>query len=111
MEVEELFVTIEEFPLYEVSNYGRVIEIESGDDVDQFPAFSGLVVLFNEGMNDVRACFVHNLVAEAFFLNYDKGKTIVNHKNGNNFDNSVFNLTLVMWGDNTVINVAGITQQ
>lgn len=78
---------------YEVSNYGRVVNANTGRELKPSPDKKGYlrVALYHGGKrHDV---FVHRLVARAFFLNYSSGVE-VKHKNDNKEDNTVLNLTL-----------------
>lgn len=79
---------------YEVSNYGQVINTQTGFELKPYPdKRSGYlrVALYHNGKrHDV---FVHRLVARAFFLNYGPGVEVL-HKNEDKTDNSVLNLTL-----------------
>lgn len=92
MELDEVWVEIG-VGAYEVSNFGRVLNGNTGRDLTPSPDKNGYlrVALYYKGVrHDV---YVHRLVARAFFLNYAKGVE-VKHKNGNKDDNAVLNLTL-----------------
>ena len=91
-ELDEIWVEIG-LGAYEVSNYGRVVNANTGRDLTPSPDKNGYlrVALYHKGIrHDV---YVHRLVARAFFLNYAKGVE-VKHKNENKQDNTVLNLTL-----------------
>lgn len=92
--IDEVWVGIDNLPNYEVSNYGRVVNINTGRDLNPYPdKRTGLlrVALYHKGVrSDV---LVHRLVAAAFFLNYAPNIE-VKHRNGNKEDNTVYNLTL-----------------
>lgn len=93
MLLDEVWVGLDLLPNYEVSNYGRIININRGTEVKASPDKNGYyrVALYHGGKRyDI---FVHRLVAKAFFLNYRDGIE-VKHRNGNKADNSVLNLTL-----------------
>lgn len=92
VEIDEIWVEIG-IGAYEVSNYGRVANANTGRDLSPSPDKNGYlrVALYHNGKrHDV---FVHRLVARAFFLNYAPGIE-VKHKNDNKNDNTVLNLTL-----------------
>jgi len=91
--LEEYFVEIEEYPNYSVSNYGDVINVKTGRQLNQILGKKGYfsVRLWRDG--GVRTFKVHNLVAQAFFLNYSEDVKVA-HKNGVKTDNTVLNLTL-----------------
>ena len=92
VELDEIWVEIG-IGAYEVSNFGRVVNGNTGRDLKPSPDGNGYlrVVLYYNGKRHM--VYVHRLVARAFFLNYAKGVE-VKHKNGDKNDNSVLNLTL-----------------
>lgn len=99
MKVEELFIPIEGFEDYAVSNYGRVIDIredrelqaDRGDSAGRlrvrFPIHEPYVI-------GISYLWLDDLIAEAFFVDYKPGVTIF-YKNGNRDDCTVLNLTFV----------------
>lgn len=93
MEHEELFVDLDWWPNYAVSNYGRVINIKRGTDLKPSKDSHGFlrVALFHGGYRT--EVYVHRLVAQAFFLNYSDFHE-VKHINGDTTENTVLNLTL-----------------
>lgn len=90
--IEEIWVELDEFSNYAVSNYGRVVNIVTNRDLKQTPDSKGYlrVELYNEGKR--KRVYVHRLVAQAFFLNYSEDHA-VSHI-GDKQDNSVLNITL-----------------
>lgn len=104
LHVEEVWVELDSFPDYAISNYGRVVNIRTNKDLTLTPDKDGAlrVSLYNQGKRSNN--YVHRLVAKCFFLNYSEGHA-VKHINGNKTDNSVLNLTLseekVLKGKNT----------
>ncbi len=70
--LEELWVPVEGFPNYEVSNYGRVVNVNTGRDLKPQVKKSGdlQVKLFVNGV--ATFWYVRRLVARAFFLNYSE---------------------------------------
>lgn len=91
--LDELWVGFDEFPNYQVSNYGRVVNIQTGHELSHRVDYNGFhcVALYRNGKRT--DAMVHRLVAKAFFLNYQEGYE-VRHKNWDRDDNSVLNLTL-----------------
>jgi len=90
--MDELFVPIEGYPNYEVSNYGRVVNVRFDRDLKtKIRRGWAAVCLYHEGV--ARTFSLHRLVAQAFFLNYLEGEG-VEHINGNHEDNAVSNLHL-----------------
>ena len=91
--VEEVWVTIDGLERYAVSNYGRVINQERGNELTPSPDKNGYLRVGLSRDGRVYNVYVHRLVAFAFFLNYEAGME-VKHKNDLKTDNSVLNLTL-----------------
>lgn len=90
--IEEHFVSVETNPNYEISNYGRVVNINTGKDLKPINVHGYFMVnLWDEGKRTV--WYIHRLVAQAFFLNYREGYA-VRHINGEHGDNTILNLTL-----------------
>lgn len=92
--MEELFVPVEDYDNYVVSNYGRVVSVKR--DIDLSPSRNKdgrlTVSLYKNGVP--KTFYVHRLVAQAFFINYSQD-TNVRHISIDYDDNSVGNLTLV----------------
>lgn len=96
MPVEEIFVEIPGFPNYSVSNYGCVLNTKTGRELKPW-SHKGennkfIVKLWDNG--DCQNFFVHRLVAQAFFVDFDE-QVDVYHINDNRHDNGVANLHLV----------------
>lgn len=90
---EELWVPVEGFPNYEVSNYGRVVNVTTGRDLKATEHKTGYlkIKLFK---NNVRYYFyLHRLVARAFFVDYreDRAVELINEIRS---DCTVANITL-----------------
>ena len=88
--MEEIWKGIKDYPKYEVSNLGRIRNIKTGRILK--PNFSGRyysVELFNETGSKRKN--IHRLVAEAF-VERKSGQDVVNHIDGNSFNNSASNL-------------------
>lgn len=93
VELDELWVTLDGLERYAVSNYGRVINQERGNELTPSPDKNGYMRVGLSYNGTVYNVYVHRLVAKCFFLNYAKGVE-VKHISENKSDNSVLNLTL-----------------
>lgn len=91
--LDEVWVTIEGLERYAVSNYGRVINQEHGNELTPSPDKNGYLRVGLSRKGVVRHVYIHRLVAMCFFLNYRSGVE-VKHINGNKEDNTVLNLSL-----------------
>lgn len=91
--LDEHWVTFDIFPNYAISNYGTVLNVARNRELKPSKDKKGyfMVSLYRAGVP--YECYVHRLVAKAFFLNYEEGVE-VKHKNLDKSDNSVLNLTL-----------------
>lgn len=70
--LEELWVPVEGFPNYEVSNYGRVVNIKTGRDLQPVPHKNGFLKI-GLSKNGTRYFFyLQRLVAKAFFVDYSE---------------------------------------
>ena len=94
MEHEEVFVDIEDFPNYIVSNYGRVINKKFDRDltpiVDKRDGALKIRLYKNGLYTDL---LLHRIVAKAFFVNYDDEREVI-LMNGVKSDCSVTNITI-----------------
>jgi hypothetical protein len=93
MEIEEVWVTIDGLERYAVSNFGRVINQERGNELNPSPDANGYLRVGLSRKGVTHNVYVHRLVARAFFLNYKPGVE-VKHISDIKTDNSVLNLTL-----------------
>jgi hypothetical protein len=91
--VEEVWIPLEGYPNYAVSNFGDVKNVRSDQILRHRPDGKGYlrVSLSNEGV--VRDHYIHHLVAKCFFGRYEDGEQI-NWVNGDITDNFVGNLRL-----------------
>ena len=85
---------------YEVSSLGNIRRKKSGRmrRIDNAPIYPTILLSVNGKHKTFR---VHRLVAKAF-LPLIEGKTHVNHKNGNHYDNRVENLEWVTQEENNL---------
>lgn len=93
MELDELFVPIPFFENYAVSNYGTVINVETGVEVNRWlnMTHNRMKVRFYV-LGAYIDFFVDDLVTEAFFVNWEPGIKIY-YKNHDHTDCTVLNLT------------------
>lgn len=99
---DEEWRTIDEFPCFKVSNYGRVKRVltQTGNPTDKLLSIQ---YKYNNGYSCVnlnrKKQYVHRLVARAFIENSDN-KPQVNHKDGNKSNNHLSNLEWVTASEN-----------
>jgi len=93
MQVEEIFVEIPGYSNYAVSNYGTVCNVKHERDLTPQPDSKGrmLVQLYKNGIP--KTFFVHRLVAQAFFVDYDDDADVY-HISEDKADNCITNLHL-----------------
>lgn len=96
--VEELFVGIDGLTPYAISNYGTIVNIDTGNEIKSYLGKDGYrrVTIRRTTIDGVRKKYtllVHRWVAMAFFVNYAPDIE-VNAINGDYSDCSVLNLTL-----------------
>lgn len=93
VELEEAWVPLEGMPNYEVSNFGRIANVNTNQVLKPYTDKDGYqhICLYKDGIKHY--FLVHRLVAKCFFLNYQEGIE-VNFENGDPADVGVFNLTL-----------------
>ena len=86
----EIWKTIEEFPIYEVSNLGRIKNTSSGRILSS-TIKAGYYHVSLTNSNCRKNCKVHRLVAIAFIPNLEN-KSEVNHKDKDKLNNKISNL-------------------
>ena len=88
----EIWLSIDGFPDYEVSQFGNVRNIYTGRFIKiNYNSASYRRVLLTRDDGKQQHKFIHRLVAEAFIPN-PRGLKIVDHIDGNIFNNNVNNL-------------------
>lgn len=93
MVLDELFVPIPFFEKYAVSNFGAVINVETGAEINSWlnTTHNRMKVRFYV-LGAYIDFFVDDLVTEAFFVNWQPGIKIY-YKNRDHTDCTVLNLT------------------
>ena len=102
----ELYKSIENFPNYEVSNYGNVRNIKTQKLLKhQKSNHNGVVynniTLFNESSPKGTTKTIHRLVGEAFIPNPDN-KPCIDHIDRNSTNNNVSNLRWATYSENNL---------
>ena len=98
--MQEIWRTVKDYPLYSVSNLGRLKNnktqkiLKGGLDIYGYR----IAILCNNGKRKSKT--IHRLIAEAFIDNPDN-KPQVNHINGDKSDNRLENLEWMTAGENT----------
>jgi hypothetical protein len=93
MQIEELFVPIQYWENYAVSNYGRVINLVKGFELNQrVDRVNGRMKVRFYVLAAYIDLYVDDLVTQAFFVEYHHGVEVF-YKNGNKRDCTVLNLT------------------
>lgn len=87
----EKWTKVNGYPLYSVSNRGRVRNDSSGRVLSPGKTVGGYLFVGLGNKEGRRTRFLHRLVAEAFLAN-PESKREVNHKDGNKLNNDVSNL-------------------
>lgn len=98
--MEEIWVNIIGFKLYQVSNLGRVKSLRNNKILSQTIIFGYHLVRLTENSIS-KQHRVHRLVAEAFIPNPEFKET-VNHEDGNKSNNNVNNLRWATQLENNV---------
>ena len=100
--MEEIFMPIENYPNYAVSNKGNVMNISNKKIINNWSDFSQGYVSTSLSKDGKKKTFkTHRLVALAFIDNPEK-KPYVNHIDGNKSNNEITNLEWVTAQENTL---------
>ncbi len=99
MDSEERWAEVEEFPMYAISDFGRVMNVISGRILKPAKTKAGYfrVTLYNE--YEQKAFSVHHLVAFAFIDGYFEGAE-TNHIDGCKLNNMFKNLEWCTMSEN-----------
>ena len=95
----EIYKTIENYEDYQVTSWGRIFSKKSNIFLKPEIHDKGYLRVDLMNKNGKKHCKVHRLVAEAFIPN-PQNKPQINHKDGNNQNNSVTNLEWVTNSEN-----------
>lgn len=93
MYVEEVWLPLEGYPNYSVSNFGEVKNVRTGLLLSHRPDAKGYLRVSLSNCGIVRDHYIHQLVAKCFFGRFEDGAQI-NWVNGDITDNFVGNLRL-----------------
>ena len=94
----EVWKPIKQDPRYIVSSKGRIARLRK-PWIKYGRGKQGYLYVRFGGREQIKQHKIHRLVAEAF-LRKGEGKEIVNHKDGNHFNNKVENLKWVTQSEN-----------
>lgn len=93
--MNEKWKEVEDFPLYEISNFGRVRNKDGKILKAQKNTRNGYYqIMLHNGINGnkIKLHYLHRLVATYFLPPPDAGQTQITHRDGNRADNSAINL-------------------
>lgn len=105
-DIVEMWLQVPDYPLYEVSNFGRVMSNNMRNHkepllMSTFPDKDGHMKVRLSKDGKAKNLFVHRLVASAFIPN-PENLPVVNHKDENPANNHVQNLEWCTQKENTV---------
>jgi hypothetical protein len=92
--MREVWVNIQGFPNYQVSNYGSVRSLRTNSLLSHRYNGGGYAHVTLSTYGEQQEYYVHQLVAQAFFDNYKPGMRL-KHVNGDQTDCSVMNLQFI----------------
>lgn len=95
MDFKEVWVEIRDFPDYEVSNHGRVLNKRTGRILKVTPNGEGHLRVALSHRGRIKQFYIRRLVAQAFNPHYRDG-AVVKNVNGDITDNRVTNVSVRM---------------
>ena len=99
----EIWKTISSSPNYEVSNFGSVRNIKTGNILKVATNNFGYKLVCLSNKNKKQTGYIHRLVAEAFIdTNLDTRTSVVNHIDGDKSNNNIKNLEWATYTDNAM---------
>lgn len=99
----EIWKTIKSSPNYEVSNFGSIRNIKTGNVLKVATNNSGYKLVCLSNNNKKQTGYIHRLVAEAFIdTNLDTRFSVVNHIDGDKSNNTINNLEWATYTDNAM---------
>ena len=92
--IAEVYLPIDDFPNYEISNYGNVRNVKSGQILKACKNCQGYyyVWLYRNAGEERKTKKIFNLVTDAFMKNSDNNKLCIHHIDGDISNNCLFNL-------------------
>ena len=92
----EIFRTIETYPTYKVSNYGRIMNINTGRILKPKLNSTGILIIGLSKDYKSKSFTVHKLVGDAFLTKPDHDKHyVIKHIDGNLENNNLSNLMYI----------------
>ena len=99
--IKEIFLPIDKFPNYEVSNYGNVRNIKTGNTLKFWMNGDGYYsIMMYTNYNKRSSKQVHRLVLHTF-ENNNENKQLVDHIDSNRLNNCLFNLRFATRQENS----------
>lgn len=98
--MKEQFITVKDFPNYEVSNLGRIRNTKTGKFLKPTTTNGGYLRVWLYNDNTKKEHLVHRLVGMTF-INNPLNKETINHINGIKVDNRIENLEWLSRDENT----------
>jgi hypothetical protein len=108
----EIFRIIETYPTYKVSNYGRIMNINTGRILKPKLNSMGIMIVNLSKDNKGKSFTVHKLVGDAFLTKPEDGKHyIIKHIDGNLENNYLSNLMYITASESRTITHANIKRE
>lgn len=89
--MEQIWVEVEGYPNYAVSNFGEVVNLTTDFVLSPRPNDKGYLRVALRGVDGTRDFYIHQLVAQAFMGGFTMGERLI-HINGDITDNRPANL-------------------